>query len=110
MLTIGEIVALDEQARFRNDVQLSAFDDPAKNMALLRSYLFTGTAPNTEVAGARTFSSIDLLEQVVQAFLSDRLENRMVAIANYGHGKSHLALRWPTTSASHPILRKCSCS
>ena len=52
MLTIGEIVALDEQARFRNDVQLSAFRDPAKNMALLRSYLFTGTAPNTEVAGA----------------------------------------------------------
>jgi hypothetical protein len=31
-------------------------------------------------------------EQLVQAFLSDRLENRLVTIANYGHGKSHLAL------------------
>jgi hypothetical protein len=92
MLTIGELVALDEQAQFRNDVQLDAVDDPVKNMALLKSYLFTGSAPNIEVGGMRSMSSIDLLDQIVQAFLSDRLENRLVAIANYGHGKSHLAL------------------
>jgi hypothetical protein len=92
MLTIGELVSLDEQAQFRNDVQLDAFDNPVKNMALLRSYLFTASAPNTEAGDARSVSSVDLLEQLVQAFLSDRLENRLVTIANYGHGKSHLAL------------------
>jgi hypothetical protein len=92
MLTIGEIVSLDEQAQFRNDVQLDSFDDPVKNLALLRSYLFTNTAPNKDVAGSRSISSIGLLDQIVQAFLSDRLENRLVAVANYGHGKSHLAL------------------
>jgi hypothetical protein len=92
MLTIGELVSLDEQAQFRNDVQLDAIDNPVKNMALLRSYLFTASAPNTEAGGARSVSSVDLLEQLVQAFLSDRLENRLVTIANYGHGKSHLAL------------------
>lgn len=92
MLTIRELVTLDEQAEFRNDVQLDAFDDAARNLSLLRSYLFTGSAPTDTVAAVRSISSVGLLDQIRQAFLSDRIESRIAVIANYGHGKSHLAL------------------
>jgi hypothetical protein len=86
MLNIGNLVKIDEQAEFRNDVQISAYEDPQRNLALLRSYLFTSAAPGDQ------HPSVGLLEVLLQAFLSERVENRYVAIANYGHGKSHLAL------------------
>lgn len=92
MLTIGDLVSLDDQAQFRSDVQLDAYDDPVKNLSLLRSYLFSGSAPDRDVAGARSISSVGLLGQIIEPLLNQRLPNRLVAIANYGHGKSHLAL------------------
>lgn len=91
MLTIGDLVSLDSQAEFRNDVQLDAYDDSAKNLSLLRSYLFSGSAPDRDVAGASSISSVELLNKMIERLLH-RLPNRLVAIANYGHGKSHLAL------------------
>jgi hypothetical protein len=85
-LTIGDLVKRDEQAEFRNDVQLSSYDEPERNLSLVQSYLFTAVAlPN------RT-STIGLLDELVNAFTNERLNNRFVAVANYGHGKSHLAL------------------
>lgn len=92
MLTIGDLVTVDQQAEFRNDVQLDAFDKSAQNLGLLRSYLFSSATPQGKTAGLRSTSSVGLLNEVVEAFLNPRLENRLVAIANYGHGKSHLAL------------------
>lgn len=92
MLTIGDLVSLDSQAQFRSDVQLDAYNDPDKNLSLLRSYLFSSSAPDPGVAGARSVSSIGLLNQIIEPLLHPRLPNRLVAIANYGHGKSHLAL------------------
>ena len=85
MSTIGELVQLDADAAFRNDVQLDAYDKPY-NLALLRSYLFSDAAPQGWM------SSLNVLKSMVEAYNNGRLENRMVVIANYGHGKSHLAL------------------
>ena len=87
MLTIGDLVTVDQQAEFRNDVQLDAFDKPQQNLGLLRSYLFSSATPQGKTAGLRSTSSVDLMNEVVEAFLNSRLENRLVAIANYGHGK-----------------------
>ena len=85
MSTIGELVQLDADAAFRSDVQLDAYDKPY-NLGLLRSYLFTDAAPQGLA------SSRSILKTIVDAYNNGRLENRMVVIANYGHGKSHLAL------------------
>jgi len=86
MYTIGDLVKRDQQAEFRNDVQLSSYEDANRNLALVRSYLFTTVAPPGYVA------STSVLYSLMDSFLNDRLENRFVVIANYGHGKSHLAL------------------
>lgn len=91
MLTIGHLVTLDEQAEFRNDVQLDAYDNVVHNLSLLRSYLFTGSAPTDAGAAVRSIS-VGVLDQIRQAFLNEKIDNRFVVIANYGHGKSHLAL------------------
>src|SRR4051794_2829659 len=45
MQPIASLIAVDDTAQFRNDVQLSLFDDPVENLALLRSYIFTVAAP-----------------------------------------------------------------
>lgn len=83
---IGDLVKRDPRAEFRNDVQLSSYDDKGRNISLLGSYLFTASSPTG------TDSSAKILNTLTQAFLSNRLENRFVVIASYGHGKSHLAL------------------
>lgn len=86
MTVIRNLVTIDEHAEFRNDVQLSDFENQETNLALLKSYLFTTTAPQGQE------SSIGLLRAIIESFLNPRLDNRITAIANYGHGKSHLAL------------------
>jgi hypothetical protein len=85
-MLIKDLVAIDEHAEFRNDVQLSDYDRPETNLALLRSYLFTDTAPREQE------SSMSLLRMITSAFSDARTKNRFAVIANYGHGKSHLAL------------------
>ena len=85
MTTIGQYVRLDTEAGFRNDVQLDAYDK-SHNLSLLKSYLFTSTAPDG------WSSSLGILGTLIDTFNNGRLENRIVTIANYGHGKSHLAL------------------
>ena len=85
-MRIKDLVTIDEKAEFRNDVQLSDYENPKRNVALLNSYLFTVTAPK----GLEP--SLGLLRTVINSILMPKLGNRMVLIANYGHGKSHLAL------------------
>lgn len=92
MLTIKDIVDLDQQAEFRSDVQLSAYDHPERNIALLRSYLFSTETPQRGLSEADYASPVDLLDKVVNTYLGTKAENRLVVIADYGHGKSHLAL------------------
>jgi len=86
MTTIGDFVKIDEHAQFRNDVQLAHYDDPDLNLGLVNSYIFTFVAPG------ESEPSIGIIEKVLTALSNPIHENRMVAIANYGHGKSHLAL------------------
>ena len=52
MLTIGDLVTVDQQAVFRNDVQLDAFDKPEQNLALLRGYLFSSADAPRQDRGA----------------------------------------------------------
>lgn len=83
---ISDLVKRDAKAEFRNDVQLNAYDDKNRNLSLVNSYLFTSDAP------AGTSSSASVLLSSIQSLLNERLENRSVVIATFGHGKSHLAL------------------
>jgi hypothetical protein len=93
---ISSLIAVDDTARFRNDVQLSLYDDPEENLALLQSYIFTVAAPGSTGAAAARVASVSLLEQLVNSFLHTNPghsnDNRIFALANFGHGKSHLAL------------------
>ncbi len=93
---ISSLIAVDDTARFRNDVQLSLFDDPEENLALLQSYIFTVAAPGATGGAATRVASVTLLEQIVETFLhanpAQNDDNRIFALANFGHGKSHLAL------------------
>jgi hypothetical protein len=92
MLTIKDIVDLDQEAEFRSDVQLGAYDDPDRNIALLRSYLFSTETPRHGFSEAGSASPVDLLDKVIGAYLNPKADNRLTVIADYGHGKSHLAL------------------
>lgn len=90
---IGDLVKIDDRATFRNDVQLDNFDDPQLNLGLINSYLFSSALPGGRQSGqSQSIAPVGVLEDLVQAFLSDRLDNRFYLIATYGHGKSHLAL------------------
>lgn len=90
-MRIDELASMDTHGQFRSDVQLSDYEDPTLNRDLLRHYIFTIRAPSTFGAAHRSVSARDVLDQLKTAF-SFRGENRIALIANYGHGKSHLAL------------------
>ncbi|MCC6188629.1 MAG: hypothetical protein IT318_06315 [Anaerolineales bacterium] len=85
-MKIRDLVSVDAKAEFRSDVQISDFEDPEVNLALLHSYIFSRTAPSEQE------STVGVLRIATDAFSSGRLENRIAIVANYGHGKSHLAL------------------
>ncbi len=81
---VKDISTLDTETEFRNDVQLSDYRS-AKNLELLKSYMFTaGSFPNKK----STFELLDTLYRAV----ADRLDNRFLIQATYGHGKSHFGL------------------
>lgn len=86
-MLIREVVRPNEDAAFRNDVQLRWYVTVgAENFALARSYMFTRKSVG------RHKSPVDVLYRLKQSFLTDTFENRFMVIATYGHGKSHLAL------------------
>ncbi len=58
----------------------------------MQSYIFSTIVPSTFGAETRAVAALDLLDHLMRAFQYKEFENRFVAIANYGHGKSHLAL------------------
>lgn len=91
-MRIGELVKMDASGDFRSDVQLSDFDNSNLNRELLGNYILTVHAPATYGAQQRSLSARDVLEQLKTILTVERAENRIVLTANYGHGKSHLAL------------------
>ena len=90
-MKIADLVTLDDKAEFRSAVQLSAYDDPTQNLALLRSYLFSTAIAARSLSQARDISAVGLLRLMTDAHVH-RAPNCLCLIANYGHGKSHLAL------------------
>ncbi len=90
-MLIKDLVHIDEHGAFRSDVQLSDYDNPKLNRELLKNYIFTISAPASSRAG-RDVSAKDVLDMLKTAFTLERYENRLALIANYGRGKSHLAL------------------
>ena len=90
-MRIDELVSMDTEGAFRSDVKLNDYENPTLNRDLLRNYIFTTHAPVAYSAAQRSLSSKDVLEHLRSQF-SFRGENRIALIANYGHGKSHLAL------------------
>ncbi len=91
-MLIEELVSMDLQGDFRSDVQLSDYEDPALNKELLKKYIFTTQAPATVGAGQRNLAAKDVLDMLNTALTVERYDNRIVLTANYGRGKSHLAL------------------
>lgn len=88
---INEIVKLDTQGTFIPAVQLSDFDSPVDNLGLIKSYVFANHTPDVHSHMTKVVGSIDLLKALRQAHINESM-NRFAVIANYGHGKSHLAL------------------
>lgn len=91
-MLIEELVSMDLEGDFRSDVQLSDYENPALNKELLRKYIFTTQAPATVGAGQRNLAAKDVLDLLKTALTVERYDNRIVLTANYGRGKSHLAL------------------
>lgn len=94
-MRIEELVSMDLQGEFRSDVQLSDYENESLNRELLKNYIFTIHAPATFGAAQRDYAAKDVLEALKTAFTIDRPGsefNRIVLTANYGRGKSHLAL------------------
>lgn len=91
-MLIEELVSMDLQGDFRSDVQLSDYENYALNRELLRKYIFTTQAPATVGAAQRDLAAKDVLDMLKTALTVERYDNRIVLTANYGRGKSHLAL------------------
>lgn len=90
-MLVKDLVRLDQQGWLSSAVQLSDYEDTEKNYDLVRSYIFTTSAPDTYGGQTRSIASMDLLKDIKNSFLSAG-SNRYHVIANYGHGKSHLGL------------------
>jgi hypothetical protein len=84
-MLIRDLVTVNADADFVNDVQLGWYPKDTRNRMLAKGYIFTDKAPEGKK------SSIALLQQVRDAFTYTK-ENRFVVIATYGHGKTHFAL------------------
>jgi len=91
-MLIKELVKLDTQGKFISAVQLSDYDNKQDNIALLKSYIFADSAPDTHGGQSRVVSSIQLLKEIRLSYTNSSPINRFVVVANYGHGKSHLAV------------------
>jgi hypothetical protein len=86
MLTIGDVVRVDVQGTFTPDVQITEFRDPQRNQRLVERYIFTSREQGHELG------SVELLWTICESFLPGSRPNRLLVIANYGHGKSHFAI------------------
>jgi len=85
-MLIKDLVKLNTNAEFFNDVQLRWFWDAEKNARLAKGYIFT------RQAGENRKSTVDALEMVHYGLIDPGSENRMLFLATFGQGKTHLAL------------------
>jgi hypothetical protein len=90
-MLIKELVKLDTQGKFISAVQLNGYEKAQDNLGLVKSYIFAESAPDSHGKESRSVGSIDLLRDIRLAF-DNSSNNCFLVTANYGHGKSHLAL------------------
>lgn len=84
-MLIGDIVLTDLGGAFVNDVQLNWYPSSPRNLDMVRAYMFSYRAPSGFMP------SVAFVQRLIEGLAFGR-ENRYVAIANYGRGKTHLAL------------------
>ena len=84
--SISDITTENVQALVSNDVKLAWYPHNKDNTALAGSYLWTSQQIGTELPTAKG------LDDICDAFRYDKVPRRLVWMAMYGHGKSHLAL------------------
>lgn len=90
-MLLKDVVKIDTQGKFISAVQLSDYDKPEDNLSLVKSYIFAESAPDTYGGQLISVGSIDLLKHLRLSF-NNNSSNCFAVVANYGHGKSHLAL------------------
>lgn len=86
MTRIGDLVRINVHGDFHPDVQLDSYWDEERNLQLAKSYIFTSSEQGYELG------SVELLWTLCETFIPGSTSNRLVVIANYGHGKSHFAV------------------
>jgi hypothetical protein len=86
LYTIRDITTENVQALVSNDVKLAWYPHDKDNTALAGSYLWTSQQIGDELPTAKG------LDNVCDAFRFEKVPRRLVWLAMYGHGKSHLAL------------------
>lgn len=95
-MLIKDLVRINTNAEFFNDVQLRWFWDEQKNAKLAKGYIFT------RQAGENRKSTVDALDMVRYGLTDPGSENRMLFMATFGQGKTHLALAMANFFAKPP--------
>src|SRR5665213_2978532 len=95
-MLIRELIQLNTNAEFFNDVQLRWFWDEQKNAKLAKGYIFT------RQSGENRKSTVDALDMVRFGLTDPGSENRMLFMATFGQGKTHLALAMANFFAKPP--------
>ena len=99
-MLIRELIQLNTNAKFVSDVQLRWFWDAEKNAELAKGYIFT------RQAGANQKSTVDALNMVRFGLTDPGSDNRMLFLATFGQGKTHLALAMANFFAKSPDSRE----
>lgn len=102
-MLIKELVRLNTNAEFFNDVQLRWFWDKQKNAKLAKGYIFT------KQEGENRKSTVDALDMVRFGLTDPGSENRMLFLATFGQGKTHLALAMANFFAKPPESEEVKC-
>jgi hypothetical protein len=95
-MLIKDLVKLQTNAEFFSDVQLRWFWEPEKNAKLAQGYIFTRQASDSRK------STVDALDAVRFGLTDPGSENRMLFLATFGQGKTHLALAMANFFAKTP--------
>jgi hypothetical protein len=102
-MLIKELVKLNTNAEFFSDVQLRWFWEPEKNAKLAKGYIFTRQASDNRK------STVDALDAVRFALTDPGSDNRILFLATFGQGKTHLALAMANFFAKPPESPEVKC-
>src|SRR5262245_11959241 len=105
MYTIKDLVSVNHQAALIRGVQLDWYGDPrysSENERLVSGYIFSSGAATRD-----SLTAVSIFERIRQTLVRGDTHNVFTIVAQYGHGKSHLALMLANyfgRSAADPLL------